>query len=127
MRVGLGVAVFVVSCLHGWLTVKVWNNPAFARRAVIRISFSVKSSVNRGVVRASATATAALVFAGLALVSGGLWDGDGGGDLLAVVFAACMAMFYLSIVANLSVIYFNFPRFVVPPHMREDAGALRKK
>lgn len=123
----LGALVVVGAILHGCLvTRRVWRDPDFARRLSQRMTgLSYGLEGNRGAVRASAVLTVELVFLGGIFVTGGLeevWQGGSREDVLLALGLLMVALFLLAAAVNLSVVWFNIPRWTVPSHMRGDTG-----
>ncbi|MFI9603834.1 hypothetical protein ACIHCX_28970 [Streptomyces sp. NPDC052043] len=105
---------------------RVWRDPDFARRLSQRMTgLSYGLEGNRGAVRASAVLTVELVFLGGIFVTGGLeevWQGGSREDVLLALVLLMVALFLLAAAVNLSVVWFNIPRWTVPSHMRGDTG-----
>ncbi|PJM92320.1 hypothetical protein [Streptomyces sp. CB01373] len=76
-------------------------------------------------VRSSALVTLQLGFIGCVFVTGGLEDmrQDGAGeDVLLVLVLLSVGLWLLAFAVNLSIVWFNVPKWSVPPHMRGDTG-----
>jgi hypothetical protein len=131
MNGGLVVGgVFIAGgVFHGYLFRRLWSDPARAARRVDTFCsvFPYSDEFCRGVVRASATATGGVTSVGLLIVTGQLAIAHQTGTLGQVLLGAIgvsLAALLLCIALNLSVILFNFPKWLALPHMREDLGSV---
>ncbi|GAA4998184.1 hypothetical protein GCM10023205_84960 [Yinghuangia aomiensis] len=114
------IAAFGLASCAGtaWLTARVWNDPGYIRYAQIAFNpFPFNAETKRGLVRALALTSAQSGFLGLAFVASALW----GSDALWVSMG-CVVATMLAVVLQVVVVWTNRPRWIVPPHMRNEPG-----
>jgi hypothetical protein len=124
--VGLVVgAVFLVgAAVHGWLVARLWRDPV--RAADLVDSFAAlpySKEFRRGMVRASAATTAVIASGGLFIGLGTAWADDensGLGHALLPTLPVLVILLMVSFALNLTITLLNTPKFLVPPHMRDD-------
>ncbi|GLW55124.1 hypothetical protein [Kitasatospora phosalacinea] len=131
-----GTVLLAGALLHLCVVVRrLWRDPAQAERLALALSvMAVGPAARRGTVRGMATLNAMLLSMGVFLTAVGSWELDGGaamGPVLKTVLRVSLVGFLVLFAAHLSTIWFNFPRFLAPVHMRGDEGlvtaALRKR
>ncbi|MES5819517.1 hypothetical protein [Streptomyces sp. RG80] len=75
----------------------------------------------RGEVRSVSLTAASLWGIGLLFLTA--WTEEGSA-ITGVIFLISMAVIALSLILEACVVLFNWPKFVVPPHMRSDLGVI---
>ncbi|WP_405798673.1 hypothetical protein [Streptomyces sp. NBC_01506] len=106
-----------------WRVTQLWRDPGLVGHFVDTFAFlPFGAEAKRGEVRSLALTTASL-WGITVLFLMGATDMELGGPAV-VVFAVAVLVVLLCLLAELSVVLFNAPKFVVPPHMRADPGLL---
>lgn len=129
MAIGIVLIVGVaISAFWSWMTIKLWKDPKQVEFFMISLSIlPLGESGKRGEVRAAALTAVTL----WGLVIGVIWsmipsggDHASGATTGRAIMFVIIALIVGPLLLEISVVLFNRPRFVVPPHMRSDAGAL---
>ena len=123
-----GIIMVVAALVFGpWLCVKVWRDPAYAdtiSRGGRMLPFGYATS--RGVTRGMLGLWFGLAFLGagtiaVAILPSGTTHPASTGVVTAVVLY-CIGVFGIAL--NVAVVWFNRPRLLVPPHMRDEDGVV---
>lgn len=121
-----GIIMVVAALVFGpWLCTKVWRDPAYAdtiSRGGRMLPFGYATS--RGVTRGMLGLWFGLAFLGagtiaVALLPSGPTQKASTGLITAIVLY-CIGVFGIAL--NVLIVWFNQPRFLVPPHMRDEDG-----
>ncbi|MGX1546635.1 hypothetical protein [Streptomyces adustus] len=125
-------AVFLTAGVYHALrgTPQTWRDPDRARRTTDALTgLPFGPEVRRGVVRGAVLMTANMFLLGGGLVCGALWSGQGtaGGGTLFWMFMASVGLTLVSVVLGLLIIWFNVPKVLVPPHMRDEPGLVTRR
>ncbi|MDQ0585490.1 hypothetical protein [Streptomyces rishiriensis] len=119
----IGLFFVAGSVFMTWKVTQLWRDADLVDHFMQTFSFMpFGKEVKRGEVRSLAL-TAASLWGVTVLLLLGLLDVDMTGPLTAV-FAFALVTVLLSLLCEISVVLFNAPKFVVPPHMRSDPGVL---
>ncbi|WP_330176536.1 hypothetical protein OG875_25380 [Streptomyces sp. NBC_01498] len=106
-----------------WRVAQLWRDPGLVGHFVDTFAFlPFGAEVKRGEVRSLALTTASL-WGITALFLIGATDVGLDGPV-GVGFAVALLVVLLCLLAEVGVVLFNAPKFVVPPHMRADPGLL---
>jgi hypothetical protein len=106
-----------------WKVTQLWRDADLVDHFMQTFTFMpFGKEVKRGEVRSLALTVASL-WGVTVLLFLGLIDVDMTGPMTAL-FAIALVTVLLSLLCEVSVVVFNAPKFVVPPHMRSDLGAL---
>ncbi|MET9560683.1 hypothetical protein [Streptomyces tauricus] len=118
------VACFALgSAFMTWKAIQLWRDAGQVDLFIAKFTvLPFGGQVKRGEVR-SLGLTAASLWGFTALIFLGVTDVELTGTLL-VLFAVALAVVLLCVVLEVAVVLFNFPKFVVPPHMRSDLGVI---
>lgn len=122
-----GLTAVAVACFHGVFVLRrLWTDPGYADRMVRSLGARLPygPAVHRGAVRGSLLLTAMIACLGLFLVSAGVSMREGGQGANAADYLA-ISMVFLTLIcfaAHLAIIWFNFPRLLALPSMRDDTG-----
>jgi len=108
------------------LTVRLWHDPSRVRRAIVAYTWlPFGENVKRGLIRGAATRIPVLAGATgicvLAATSAGALKAPGPAGAVAIVL---IALVILSFLVAISILLVNRPRWLVPPHMRDEPGLL---
>jgi hypothetical protein len=119
----IGLFFVAGSAFMTWKVTQLWRDADLVDDFIQTFSFMpFGKEVKRGEVRSLALTVASLWGVTVLLVLG-LVDVDMTGPLTAL-FAIALVTVLLSLLCEISVVLFNAPKFVVPPHMRSDLGVL---
>jgi hypothetical protein len=116
-----------VACFHGVFVLRrLWTDPGYADRMVRSLGARLPYSpaVHRGAVGGSLLLTTMIACIGLFLLSTGVSMREGGQGTNAADYLA-ISMVFLTLIrfmAHLTIIWFNFPRLLALPSMRNDMG-----
>ena len=104
--------------------VRIWRNQGLEPANVpmvriVRMSEAGRHAAGRAVVPFTCVYLALLVLVGAAAAR----PKSGGGPLTAIAFIA-VGLLLLSWLLFLAVAWFNWPRLIVPPHLRSDVGLI---
>ncbi|WP_369227703.1 hypothetical protein AB5J52_45970 [Streptomyces sp. R39] len=115
------------ACFSLWRAQRLWKDPDYYRHVVGQGVFRFRDDINRGLVRGWAPFSAggvALTAAMTMLVVGGVGRRPYKGSVAALVVAAVLIVVFLAgVVLQLSVAWFNRPRWCVPAYLRDESGA----
>ena len=125
-------ALFWIAGTHHVLRVdaRVWRDPEHADRMTAALTgFAFGTEVRRGQVRGTVLNTANMFLLGAGLMCGALWEQHGapGDGILFWGVLACAGLTLVSVVLGLAIIWFNVPKRLVPPHMRDEVGLVTRK
>jgi hypothetical protein len=120
-----GIIMIVAAVVFGpWLCTKVWRDPAFADQMTQSgrvLPFS--NATSRGVTRGMIGLWAGLGFIGAGTVTVALTLSTPTHTSTATITAVVLyCLGVLGIALNVTIIWFNRPRSLVPPHMRDEDG-----
>jgi hypothetical protein len=120
-----GTVMIVAAVAFGpWLCGRVWRDPAYAdemTRSGRVLPFSYATS--RGVTRGMIGLWTGLAFIGAGTIAVALTLSTPAHSNSAVITAVVLyGIGLLGIALNVTIIWFNRPRFLVPPHMRDEDG-----
>lgn len=119
----IGIFFLAGSAFMTWKVTQLWRDAGLVDHFMQTFSFlPFGKEVKRGEVRSLALTVASLWGVTVLLLLG-LLDVDMNGPLT-VLFAMALVTVLLSLLCEISVILFNAPKFVVPPHMRSDLGSM---
>ncbi|WP_442818998.1 hypothetical protein [Streptomyces sp. NBC_01235] len=107
------------------VTPHIWRDPERARATAAALTgFPFGTEVRRGLVRGAVLNTADMVLFGSGLLCGALWQRRGAPDdgVLFWGFMGCTGLLLVSVALGLAIIWFNVPKRLVPPHMRDEPG-----
>jgi hypothetical protein len=121
-----GIVMVVAALVFGpWLCVKVWRDPAYAdtiSRGGRMLPFGYATS--RGVTRGLLGLWSGLAFLGAGTIAVALLPsgttGQASPDLVTAIVLYGLGL--LGIALNVAIVWFNRPRFLVPPHLRDEDG-----
>ncbi|WP_330287311.1 hypothetical protein [Streptomyces sp. NBC_00576] len=115
------------ACFSVWRARRLWTDPGYYQRVVDQRVFRFKDDVSRGLVRGwapfSVGALAMLVAMVFFIVIGAGQHQHGSPSAAPVVALLLVLVFVIGIVLQLSIAWFNSPRWCVPPYLRQEAGA----
>ncbi|WP_328915567.1 MULTISPECIES: hypothetical protein [unclassified Streptomyces] len=121
-----GLISLAVAIFHGvYVLRKLWNDPRYADKMVISFSrLPYSPAVHRGAVRASLLLTAMAATISVFFFAAAVSDlqGNEGRDAGSLVALIALFLFLACFATHLSIIWFNFPRQLALPSMREDTG-----
>jgi hypothetical protein len=127
----LALLLLAVASYATWQAVRVWRGDEKAVRAAISPSpgFPTDGVTQRGVARGTVLLAAQahlllVVFVGGVLGMRGAHPGEPTPGVL--IAAAALAAFLVSFGLLLSIVWFNRPKFLVPPGMRDEIGIFQK-
>ncbi|MFF3407495.1 hypothetical protein ACFYW8_15075 [Streptomyces sp. NPDC002742] len=119
----IGLFFVTGSAFMTWKVTQLWGNADLVEHFMATFSFMpFGTEVKRGEVRSLALTVVSL-WGVTVLFFLGLLDVDLSGPLIAL-FAVALVTVLLCLLCEVSVVLFNAPKFVVPPHMRSDLGVL---
>jgi hypothetical protein len=121
------VAFFVIgTAFLTWKFIQLWKSPELVEWFMTTFTIlPFGRGVRRGEIRALGL-TATSLWAATVLIFFGLQDGDMSSAVLALGGAA-LVILLLCVLCEVSVVLFNRPKFVVPPHMRSDLGVVAER
>ncbi|MHB9861698.1 hypothetical protein [Streptomyces sp. YIM S03343] len=123
MQYFIGLFFLVGSAFMTWKVTQLWRNADLVEEFMVTFSFMpFGKEVKRGEIRSLALTVASLWGATILLFMG-LLDVDMSGPVT-VLFAVALVTLLLCLPCEVSVVLFNAPKFVVPPHMRSDLGVI---
>ncbi|MFI5797466.1 hypothetical protein [Streptomyces sp. NPDC051677] len=123
MQYVIGLLFVAGSAFMTWKVTQLWRDADLVEPFMATFSFMpFGKEVKRGEIRSLAL-TALSLWGVTVLLFLGLWDVDITGPLT-VLFAVALVTVLLCLLCEASVVLFNAPKFVVPPHMRADLGVL---
>ncbi|MGW0577919.1 hypothetical protein ACWD25_18535 [Streptomyces sp. NPDC002920] len=126
--VAVGLLAICGAGVKAYLTIRLWKDPGSVtlHGGAMRI-YPLSEEFRRGMVRASVATAAGLAFGGLLVLADGIWrqshQGPAQGVMLDILRAS-LAGILLCGVVYLSIALFNVPKFLVPPHMRNEPGSI---
>ncbi|WP_306191612.1 MULTISPECIES: hypothetical protein [unclassified Streptomyces] len=127
----LGGAFWAAAAYHAArVDPRVWREPEQADvRTAALTGFPFGTEVRRGLVRGTVLNTANMVLLGAGLLCGGLWQRQGAPDSGVLFWGVlvCVGLVLVSVALGLAIIWFNVPKRLVPPHMRNEAGLVTRK
>ena len=108
-----------------WKAIRLWRHPEVTDDFSSAFAFlPFGDDVRRGEVR-SVLLTVVTLWSAALLFAGGLTLGEGEVSTAgAYVVAGAVVVILLCLLCEVTVILFNRPKFVVPPHMRADPGVI---
>jgi hypothetical protein len=121
-----GTLFIVFAGAGGWIARKVWLDPGYAKGMVDRgpVGRFYGRKTWRGGVRGTLPLAIGMGLAGIGLFAigsaGNVRPGQANAGVLAG--AACILLFFVCLGCHVTIIWFNRPRWLVPPHMRQDTG-----
>ncbi|MGW1996438.1 hypothetical protein [Embleya sp. NPDC001921] len=122
------VPLAILSLLSMWSLCSIWRNPkeVEAPDAAYRI-FCFGAGIRRGIIRAQ-VAICGILWSILIGFGASLSGGDELSNVLAVITVMGIGggAFVFAVIGVLIVVI-NRPRCLVPPHMRQDSGLLKKR
>jgi hypothetical protein len=105
-----------------WKAIQLWRKPELADWYMHTFAFlPFGDDVRRGEVR-SVALTATSLWGATLLIWLALLDTDASAP--SIILVAALVVLLLPVVCEVSVVLFNRPKFVVPPHMRADPGVI---
>jgi hypothetical protein len=105
-----------------WKAIQLWRKPELADWFMQTFAFlPFGDDVRRGEVRSMALTSTSLWGAAL-LIWLALLDTDASAP--SILFVTALAILLLPLICEVSVVLFNKPKWVVPPHMRADLGVI---
>ena len=121
-----GLVALVVAGFHGVFVLRrLWTDPRYADRMVGSFSrLPYSPAVHRGAVRGSLMITAIIASVGVLFVSTAVSQHQGGQGTNAADYLS-ISMIFLSLACfatHLAIIWFNFPRQLALPSMRDDTA-----
>lgn len=120
----VGAVLLAGAAVHGWLVARLWRDPLRAADLVDTFAtLPYSREFRRGMVRASAATTAMILLGGLFIGLGTAWADDENGGLGHALLPALPVLVVLLMVftaLNVTITLLNTPKFLVPPHMRND-------
>ncbi|MES5819516.1 hypothetical protein [Streptomyces sp. RG80] len=122
----LGIAFSLALTFMSWKVVQLWANPGLVDHFMN--SFTILpfgENVRRGEVR-SLGLTVVGLWSIMPMFFLGLYDVEQKGILL-ILSAAFVFLVLLCVLLEVCVVLFNWPKFVVPPHMRSDLGVIAER
>ncbi|KUO12306.1 hypothetical protein [Streptomyces sp. DSM 15324] len=123
MQYFIGLFFVAGSAFMTWKVTQLWRDADLVEHFMATFSFMpFGKEVKRGEIRSLALTVVSL-WGVTVLLFLGLLDVDVSGPLTAL-FAVALGTVLLCLLCEVSVVLFNAPKFVVPPHMRSDLGVL---
>ncbi|MGJ5752912.1 hypothetical protein FB563_1019 [Streptomyces puniciscabiei] len=128
----IGVGIFLLvfwggsACFSVWRAQRLWKDPDYYQQVVSRGVFRFKEDVSRGLVRGWAPFAAgvvALLPAMLMFVAAGVGQHQEGPSPAVVVAVLLIVVFLVGVVLQLTVAWFNRPRWCVPAYLRQETAA----
>ncbi|GGP57357.1 hypothetical protein ACFT1B_15890 [Streptomyces griseoincarnatus] len=117
----LGIALVFMT----WKAIRLWRHPEVIDDFSTAFAFlPFGKDVRRGEVRSVLLTVITLWSAAVLFVSGLTLAEDEISTAGAYVIAGAVVVILLCLLCEASVILFNRPKFVVPPHMRADLGVI---
>jgi hypothetical protein len=124
--IAAGVVLAGIASMNGRQALRLWGNPGYLDRMMLASRvLPFRQDVRRGAVRGAVPLSAALALAAAGVLVFAVFrpaPGRPGGGAVAVV--ACFALMLIAFGFHFAIIWFNRPRWLVPPHMRADEGTL---
>ncbi|WP_460060699.1 hypothetical protein [Streptomyces sp. YKOK-I1] len=115
------------ACFSAWRAQRLWKDPDYYQQVVGQGVFRFRDDISRGLVRGWApfsVGIVALMAAMTMFIVGGVGQRPHEGSFAALVVAVLLlAVFLAGVVLQLSVAWFNRPRWCVPAYLREESGA----
>ncbi|MFF0291624.1 hypothetical protein [Streptomyces sp. NPDC005262] len=119
----IGLFWTIGSAFMTWRAVQLWRSADLVDHFTTVFSFlPFGKEVKRGEVRSLGLTAVSLWGVTILFVTGSL-DVEMTGSWLALILIAA-ATVLVCLMCEISVVLFNLPKFVVPPHMRSDLGVL---
>ncbi|MGW0584609.1 hypothetical protein ACWD25_53960, partial [Streptomyces sp. NPDC002920] len=127
--VGIFLLIFWVgsTCFSVWRAQRLWKDPDYYQQVLGQGVFRFRDDINRGLVRGWAPFSiggVALTAAMMMFIIAGVGQRPHEGSVAALVVAVLLLVVFLAgVVLQLSVAWFNRPRWCVPAYLREESGA----
>ena len=106
-----------------WQAIRAWRDPDYAR-AVLFFSRSSNPAVRRGHVRGLVPFAALTVSIGMLVFAGAAGTVVPGVEGSRWIALGALALFFLCLGLHFAIVWFNQPRFLVLPHMRDEIGTV---
>jgi hypothetical protein len=130
----VGIAFFgLVGGFLTWRTFRMWRDPDYYQKVISQsTTLPVSAEVARGLTRGTAPLAAALLCAALFTPLVVYTDGGGRGvtqgpPALAYLEWALILVFLVAMAAHLCIAWFNRPKFLVPPYLRDEPGVREQR
>ncbi|MFF2382642.1 hypothetical protein [Streptomyces sp. NPDC058108] len=127
----LGTFFLIAGIYHAFRgTPRIWRDPEQARRITENLTgFPFGPEVRRGMVRGTVLMTTNMFLLGGGLICGALWQQQATANdtTLLWVFMASVGLTLASVLLGLLITWFNVPKALVPPHMRDEVGLVTRK
>lgn len=133
MNVGIAFSLAFLIAVVAFLTVvasKIWKGDERATEKLLRsfagmpFDITVRRGMVRAVVPLLAQLTATLGAVVFALIGMATWHGGSKFTPLMVVALSLLVLAVLTFLVQISIIWFNRPRWLVPPPLRGDVGTI---
>ena len=126
-RLVVGLIIVVPMVVYGFVRLpRIWSGADLPMQRLGSSGLPIGNQLRRGLVRGTAVGVvvcAVLVLAAVAVVVKASTTGDAS-RLAADVAVVLLLVFAALAIVNAGVILFNRPKFVVPPPLRDEPGAL---
>ncbi|MEU3247149.1 MULTISPECIES: hypothetical protein [unclassified Streptomyces] len=127
----LGAVFLIAGVYHAFRgTPRIWRDPEQARRITENLTgFPFGPEVRRGLVRGTVLMTTNMFLLGGGLICGALWQQQTTANdaNLLWAFMASVGLTLTSVLLGLLITWFNVPKALVPPHMRDEVGLVTRK
>ena len=115
----------IVGSVHmTWKVTKFWRDPALGHGLIVAVP-PFGEEVQRGELR-SVGLTVVSLWGITIIMPLGLWNGELSTPL-AILGLIAVGVVLCCLACEVSVVLFNRPKFVVPPHMRSDLGVIQAR
>jgi len=122
--IAAGVILAAIAGFSGWQASRLWRDPGYLDRMMLASRvLPFGKDVRRGAARGAFPLSAALALAAAGVLVFAVFRpvrGQVSGGAMAGV--ACFGLMLIAFGFHFAIIWFNRPLWLVPPHMRADAG-----